>query len=168
MICKEEYLVSWGQDPNKPKKKNHCKILKKNIKKKYILGKISLQKQNRRVEKTIRNCMLSLYFPNFGNCCLDMLAATTYSIIVFIVCFVTVMTILMVGGYYLNIILCTFFNMWENDYFCLLPISDGILYILGIFGSLLLMANISCCYCCFGPLCASGSSSRRVFPYGLT
>ena len=90
-----------------------------------------------------------------------MLAATTYSIIVFIVCFVTVMTILMVGGYYLNIILCTFFNMWENDYFCLLPISDGILYILGIFGSLLLMANISCCYCCFGPLCASGSSSSK-------
>ena len=38
MICKEEYLVSWGQDPNKPKKKNHCKIFKKYMKKKIYFG----------------------------------------------------------------------------------------------------------------------------------
>ena len=167
MICKEEYLVSWGQDPNKPKKKNHCKIFKKYIKKKYILGKISLQKQNRRVEKTIRKCMTRLYYPDFGNCCLDMIAATTYSIIVLVVCIITVITCLMVGGYYLNIILCTLFNMWDNTYFCLLPTSDGMLYILGILGFVLLMANIGCCYCCCGPLCASGTSSSRVFPYDL-
>jgi hypothetical protein len=57
--------------------------------------------------------------------------------------------------------------MWDNTYFCLLPTSDGMLYILGILGFVLLMANIGCCYCCCGPLCASGTSSSRVFPYGL-
>ena len=36
-----------------------------------------------------------------------------------------------------------------------------------ILGFVLLMANIGCCYCCCGPLCASGTSSSRVFPYGL-
>ena len=46
-------------------------------------------------------------------------------------------------------------------------LSDGMLYILGIFGTVLLMVNISCCYCCCGPLCANGTSSSRVFPYGL-
>ncbi len=167
MICKQEYQYSWGQDPNKPKKKNYCKIFKKYIKKKYILGKISLQKQNRRVEKNLINCMTNLYHPDFGNCCLDMIAATTYSIILLIVCITTVMCCLMIGGYYLNFIICTLFGMWDNNYFCLLPLDDGALYILGILGFLLLLSNISCCYCCFGPLCASNSSSRKVFPYGI-
>ena len=31
MICKQEYLVSWGQDPNKPKKKNHCNYYLNNL-----------------------------------------------------------------------------------------------------------------------------------------
>jgi len=165
MICKQEYLVSWGQDPNKPKKKNHCKIFKKTIKKKYILGKISLQKQNRRLEKSIINCMNKLYHPDFGNCCLDMCAATCYSIVVLVVSTAIIMFCLMIGGYYLNIILCILFNLWGNKYFCLLSTNDGLLYLLGIIGFPLLMCSFGCCYACACPLVAN--NNPRVFPYGI-
>ena len=165
MICKQEYLVSWGQDPNKSKKINYCKIFKKTIKKKYILGKISLQKQNRRLEKFIINCMIKLYHPDFGNCCLDMCAATCYSIIVLLVSTTVIMLCLMVGGYYLNIMLCTLFHLWENTYFCLLSTNDGLLYIMGIIGFPLLLCTFGCCYGCMGPLFVN--NSNRVFPYGI-
>ncbi len=169
MICKQEYTFSWGENPNKPKKKKCCdgcyKKTKKKIKAKYILGKISLQKQNRKLEKSIINCMSKLYHPDFGNCCLDMCAATFYSIIVLLVTIATVMACLMVGGYYLNIILCILFSLWENTYFCLLSTNDGLLYLLGIIGFPLLMCTFGCCYACACPLVAN--DNRRVFPYGI-
>jgi len=169
MICKQEYTFSWGENPNKPKKKKCCvgcyKKTKKKIKAKYILGKISLQKQNRRLEKSVRNCMHKLYYPDFGNCCLDMCAATSYSIIVLMLLITVVVSALMVGGYYLNIILCMLFNLWENTYFCLLPTSDGMLYLLGLIGFPLLMCSFACCFCCCGPLFAN--DNNKIFPYGI-
>ena len=167
MICKQEYEFSWGEDPNNPKK---CKCInlknfKKIIKKKYILGKISLQKQNRRLEKSIIICMNKLYHPDFGNCCLDMCAATCYSIIILLVSTATIMLCLLIGGYYFNIILCTLLGIWENTYFCLLSTNDGLLYLLGIVGFPLLMCTFGCCYACACPLIANDNS--RVFPYGI-
>ena len=75
---------------------------------------------------------------------------------------------LSIGGYYLNILICSVFNLWGNEYFCLLEPSDGLLYLLGILGVPILMANIACCYMCCGPLFAQDrTANRRVFPYGL-
>ena len=109
--------------------------------------------------------MNKLYHPDFGNCCLDMCAATSYSIIILLITTATVMACLMVGGYYFNIILCTLLHLWENTYFCLLSTNDGLLYLLGIIGFPLLMCTFGCCYCCMGPLFAN--NNRRVFPYGI-
>ena len=165
IVCKEKYILSWGEDPNNPKKPNCFIKNKKKIKAKYILGKISLQRQNRRLEKSVRNCMNKLYFPDFGNCCLDICAMTTYSIVVLVILIAGIMSALMIGGYYLNIILCILFGLWENKYFCLLPTNDGTLYLLGIIGFPLLMCTFACCFCCCGPLVAN--DSNKIFPYGI-
>ena len=94
-----------------------------------------------------------------------MCAATSYSIIVLAVSTTVIMAALMVGGYYLNIILCILFSLWENTYFCLLSTNDGLLYLLGIIGFPLLMCTFGCCYACACPLVAH--DNRRVFPYGI-
>ena len=168
MICKQKYKLSWGENPENPKKPNCFKKFKKKIKKKYIFGKISLQKQNRRLENSVRNFMNMLYYPDFGNCCLDMSAATLYSIIVLFFTIFCVFIGLSIGGYYLNILICSVFNLWENKHFCLLEPSDGLLYLLGIIGVPILIANTACCYMCCGPLLAQDrTANRRVFPYGL-
>lgn len=87
------------------------------------------------------------------------------SIIVLAVSIIIIMAALMVGGYYLNIILCMLFNLWENTYFCLLSTNDGTLYLLGIIGFPLLMCTFACCFCCCGPLFAN--DNNKIFPYGI-
>ena len=109
--------------------------------------------------------MNKLYYPDFGYCCLDMCAGATYSIIILIVSITVIMLCLLIGGYYFNIILCMLFNLWRNTYFCLLPSTDGLLYLLGIVGFPLLMCSFGCCYACACPLVAN--NNPRVFPYGI-
>jgi hypothetical protein len=166
MVCKQKYLVSWGEDPNNPPEENICKKFQNFLRKKYIGGKMSLQKQNRKLEKCVISFMNYLYYPDCGNCCLDICAGLSYSIIVLVFLITGIMSALMVGGYYLNIILCSVFGLWEAKNFCLLSTNDGLLYLLGVFGFPLLLANITCFYVCCGPLFID-TSNRRVFPLGI-
>ena len=122
MVCKQKYILSWGEDPNYIKKPTYCEKMKKKLKKKYIGGKISLQKQNRKLENCVIKVLNVLHYPDFGNCCLDICAGLSYSIIVLVFLITGIMSALMVGGYYLNIILCSVFGLWEAKNFCLLSI----------------------------------------------
>ena len=168
IVCKEKYVLSWGEDPNNPKKSNCFIKMKKMIKKKYILGKISLQKQNRKLENCVIKVLNILHYPDFGNCCLDICAMTSYSIIVLMFLITGIMSALMIGGYYFNIILCTVFDAWEDKRFCLLSTSDGMLYLMGIIGFPLFLANITCFYICCGPLFVKDRTfNRRIFPSGI-
>ena len=168
MVCKQKYILSWGEDPNNIKKPTYCEKMKKKIKKKYIGGKISLQKQNRKLENCVIKVLNALHYPDFGNCCLDICAGLSYSIIVLVFLITGIMSALMVGGYYLNIILCSVFGLWEAENFCLLSTNDGLLYLLGVFGFPLLLANITCFYVCCGPLCMTNKyTNPRIFPGGI-
>ncbi len=169
MVCKQKYLVSWGEDPNNPPEENICKKFQNFLRKKYIGGKISLQKINRRLEKSIRICLTKLSFAHTGDICCDVCMGSCYSLTLIGIMFVMVMTCLMLGGYYLNFWICIFIQNSEYlfDGGCILSPENGLLYILGIIGFPLLLANISCCYICCIPLFINNGSNRRVFPLGI-
>ena len=82
MVCKQKYIFSWGEDPNNIKKPNCCKKMKKKLKKKYIGGKISLQKQNRKLEKCVMSFMNYLYYPDCGNFIATVTTVATEPVIV--------------------------------------------------------------------------------------
>ena len=64
---------------------------------------------------------------------------------------ICVFAALVVGGYFINLLICFFGAAYyvEENIDCIIPLNDGLLYILGIIGFPMLLCCSACCLTIF-------------------
>ena len=64
---------------------------------------------------------------------------------------ICVFAALVVGGYFINLLICFLGASYyiEKNIDCIIPLNDGLLYILGIIGFPMLMCCFACCLSIF-------------------
>ena len=108
---------------------------------------------------TIDN-FLYLYSPNTACECCNMLLATLYSILMLIIIAICVFAALVAGGYFINMFICWFGASYyiNENVNCIIPLNDGLLYILGIIGFPMLL----CCSACWLTIFKGISAPNRI------
>ena len=154
-ICKNKYVYSFGHHPNnKPcYKKLYCKLKKKKEKIKNHIKTTShrLSIWLRNICGGIDGLFIYLYNVNTAYECCNMLVAILYSILMLIIIGICVFFALIIGGYFINIFICWFAASYyiEENVDCIIPLDNGLLYVLGFIGVPLLMCCFACCTSCF-------------------
>jgi len=154
-ICKNKYVYSFGNHPNnKPCcKKIDCKFKKEKEKiknhMKTTLLRLSIWLRN--ICGTIDSLFMYLYNINTRYECFNALMSWLYSILMLIIIGICVFLALMIGGYFINMFICWFGASYyiEENVNCIIPITDGLLYVLGFIGVPLLLWCFACCTSCF-------------------
>lgn len=160
-ICKNKYIYSFGHHPgNEPCcKKVDCKIkpkkekLKNHMKTTFL--RLSLWLRN--ICETIDKVFMYLYIPNTAYECCNIILASIYSMLMLIIIAICVFAALVVGGYFINILICWFGASYyiDNNIDCIIPLNEGLLYVLGIVGFPLLMCCIASCLSIFKGITAA-------------
>ena len=160
-ICKNKYIYSFGHHPgNEPCcKKVDCKLKpkKEKLKNHMKITSLRLSVWLRNICGTIDNFFLYLYSANTANDCCNMLLATLYSILMLILIAICVFAALVLGGYFINMFICWFGASYyvKENIECIIPLNDGLLYILGIIGFPMLMCCFACCLSLFKGISAT-------------
>ena len=92
-----------------------------------------------------------LYNPNTAYECCNILLAWLYSILILIIIGICLFFALMIGGFFINIFICWFGASYyiEENVDCIIPLDNGILYVLGFLGFPLLLCCSACCISIF-------------------
>ena len=106
---------------------------------------------------TIDHFFLYLYTANTAYDCCNMLLATLYSILMLMLIAICVFAALVLGGYFINMFICWFGASYyvKENVDCIIPLNDGLLYILGIIGFPMLMCCFACCLSLFKGISAT-------------
>ena len=88
-----------------------------------------------------------------------MLLTILYSILILIIIGVCLFFALLVGGYFINMFICWFGASYyiNENVDCIIPITDGLLYVLGFIGLPLLICCFACCLSIFKGITAPNS-----------
>jgi len=163
-ICKNKYVYSFGHHPNnKPCcKKIDCKFKNKKEKinnhMKTTLLRLSIWIRN--ICGTIDRLFMYLYNPISTYECFNTILAWIYSILMLIIIGIFVFFVLMIGGYFINLFICWVGASYyiNENVDCIIPINNGLLYLLGFVGFPLLM----CCFACFISCFKAISEPNRI------